>query len=210
MDQLTPVLSASDDSAIDRMVAIGGVLEANGLPPTSVLLLNLSGRGSKGTAVQVARDLARARFEKARTPAVPARPVDVGAAPAGLRQEDLQIMAEEVAHLIAVRLAAEQPTGAVEQRETRVEQMLDQVIEATGGIRGELVWLKSTIDTERELRRQLQDRFAAAPQQATPAPAAPVPRQRQVISNLTSSLERDRFKGDGPAASLDPADGYDE
>ena len=53
-------------SAAELIGTFAFVLDRAGLPPTSTLLLNLAGRGSKKTAVDVARNVARARFERAR------------------------------------------------------------------------------------------------------------------------------------------------
>jgi len=169
----------------DVMRAVAMALDQNGLPPTSSLLLNIVGRGSKGTAVQIARDVARARFESAQR-----KEVGEGSREsAGLDESTIRAMLEEfVEHHRA-------PTA-----------VNSEIVQLIRGLAGEVNWLKSTIDTERQLRRYQESSGDGAGHQIRPQ--TPTQERRAIVSQLASSLEKDRFGSQ--YRETDPADGAQE
>ncbi|MFJ1470265.1 hypothetical protein [Massilia orientalis] len=187
-------------SAADQIANIAAVLENAGLPPTSTLLLNLAGRGSKATAVEAARSIARARFERARTGIRPAQDVApaASAAPAPALNE---IQVREVAHAAVEAMLAMMPgvfaSGAGD----------DRVLKLLEGLSGEVRWLRSTIDTERQLRRYREVHGPLPEHQAAQGPATTAER-RDVVQRLANSLERERFVAH--VARIDSADGIEE
>lgn len=223
-------------SAAEQISAFASALDRAGLPPTSTLLLNLVGRGSKKTAVDVARNVARARFEQAMqlqtqvhgaigagaagTPglgeaevravvhtaveaALAMRPNSFGggdlvAAAAGLGEKQVR----EVVHATVEATLAMMPGafggGAGDER---VCKMLDSVL-------GEVRWLKSTIDTERQLRRY-REAHGPLPEHQAPKGPATTEERRDIVHQLAHSLERDRYSAH-VASLIDSADGRDE
>ena len=191
-------------SAADQIANIAAVLENAGLPPTSTLLLNLAGRGSKATAVAAARSIARARFERARTvirraqDAAPAASAAPAPAPAPALTET---QVREVAHAAVEAMLAMMPgafaSGAGD----------DRVLKLLEGLSGEVHWLRSTIDTERQLRRYREVHGPLPEHQAAQGPATTAER-RDVVQRLANSLERERFVAH--VGRIDSADGIEE
>lgn len=189
----------SSTSAADQMAKIAAVLENAGLPPTSTLLLNLAGRGSKATAVEIARSTARARFERARSLSSPIQKtalVALGAAPV-LNETQVR----DVAHAAVEAMLAMMPgTFASGAGDDRVLKLLE-------GLSGEVLWLRSTIDTERQLRRYREAHGPLPEYQVSQGPTTTVER-RDIVQQLAHSLERQRFGTHvGP---IDSADGAEE
>lgn len=190
-------------SAADHLAALATILDQAGLPPTSTLLLTLAGRGSKDTAVSVAREFARARFDKAQKAVV--RDHGAGestavAATAGAPWDEgrvrqlVQATVESALSMMPGAFAG----GAIDDRALRLLE----------GVSGEVRWLRSTIDTERQLRRYREAHGPLPEHQAPQGPAAPAQR-RDVVQQLAGSLERDRF-GSQAGRAVDSADGREE
>ena len=183
-------------SAADLIAAIAAVLENAGLPPTSTLLLNLAGRGSKATAVDAARGIARARFERAKSVIHPtAHPAPVTVPP----HEMSEAQVRDVAHAAVEAMLAMMPgafaSGAGD----------DRVLKLLEGLSGEVHWLRSTIDTERQLRRYREAHGPLPEHQVAPATTAD---RREVVQQLANSLERERFGAH--VGRIDSADGAEE
>lgn len=179
------------DGVADQMRAIAAELEACGLPPTSSLILGLAGRGSKSTAVQIARDVARARFEQARPTS------EQSVMPAAALQTTPALDENTIRSI--VKDALSQLPAAFGAAPTNNSEVLDRI----AALASELRWLKSTIDTERQLRRY-QEKHGPLPEPGLPT-STPQER-RTVIAQLAGSLERDRFKGQ-VITTYDAADG---
>lgn len=187
-------------AAADQIAAIAAALENAGLPPTSTLLLNLAGRGSKATAVEATRRIARARFERARgmghstAPATPAAPATSTALP-----ELSETQVRDVAHAAVEAMLAMMPGSfASGSGDDRVLKLLE-------GLSGEVHWLRSTIDTERQLRRYREAHGPLPEHQVAPASTAD---RREVVQQLANSLERKRFGAH--VGRMDSADGVEE
>lgn len=84
----------------------------------------------------------------------------------------------------------------------------DRVLPLIEGLAGDVRWLKSTIDTERQLRRYREAHGPLPEHQAPQGPPSAADR-RTVVQELASSLERERFTSH-VAASIDIADGREE
>lgn len=193
--------------AADHMGRLASSLDNAGLFATSTLLLALS-HGSKGTAVAVARAAARARFERAgeggavRTVTVPtcaSSPVPTPASPTGgnIGEEQLRQIV-----LATVEEALARAPGAFDASDS------DRVLPLIEGLAGDVRWLKSTIDTERQLRRYREAHGPLPEHQAPQGPPSAAER-RTVVQELASSLERERFTSH-VAPSIDMADGREE
>lgn len=187
-------------SAADQITAIAAALENAGLPPTSTLLLNLAGRGSKATAVEATRRIARARFERARgmkhptalaTPATPASPIS----PPGMSETQVRDVAHAAVETMLAMMPGAFASGAGD----------DRVLKLLEGLSGEVHWLRSTIDTERQLRRYREAHGPLPEHQAGPATTAD---RRDVVQQLANSLERERFGAH--VGRIDSADGAEE
>jgi hypothetical protein len=195
-------------SAADHMTRIAASLDNAGLLATSTLLLALS-HGSKGTAVAVARSAARARFERA---------CAVDAPPPARKQDTLSPLPEQ-----AVPAPRELNIGELQVRQivqSTVEDVLarlpgafgstegDRIVPLLDGLAGDVRWLKSTIDTERQLRRYREVHGPLPEHQVSQAPPSAAER-RTVVQDLANSLERDRFGAHVPLP-IDMADGREE
>jgi len=192
-------------SAADQIAGLAEVLDKAGLPPTSTLLLNLAGRGSKATAVAAARTTARARFERARC-AIPEPHVLPAAAPATPAASINEAQVRELVHTTVEGVLAMMPGAfATGTGDERVFKLLE-------GLSGEMHWLRSTIDTERQLRRY-REVHGPLPEHQASQGAATTAERREVVQQLAESLERDRFGAHvrAPAAyRIDSADGSEE
>lgn len=170
-----------DGAVADQMTAIAEELDSLGLPPTSSLLLALAGRGSKGTAVAISRASARRRFESARARLEESPGADESTGPGAVPAD--------VSRLINLM----EQLSASPAHDGIGKDVLREVI----ALRAEFSWLKSCIDTERQLRKHeekggtLQEPRAAV---ITPASRA------HLVATVSSGLERARYKPD-------PADG---
>lgn len=185
-------------SAADQIQAFALVLDQAGLPPTSTLLLSLAGRGSKQTAVAVARATARARFERAASEKA-ARAERDGASPAptALSETAVRQMVEATVESVMATLPGSFSSGEIDER----------VVKMLGTLAGDVAWLRSTIDTERQLRRY-REAHGPLPEHQAPQGPPTTAQRRDVVQQLAGSLERERFKAHvGP---LDSADGRDE
>jgi hypothetical protein len=187
-------------SAADQLAAFAAVLDRVGLPPTSTLLLSLAGRGSKATAVSVSRATARARFEQARQHA--ARVTDANAA-GTVAKGDLDVdQVRDLVHATVESVLAALPGAfGTSSSDERIFKLLE-------GVSGEMRWLRSTIDTERQLRRYREVHGPLPEHQASQGPAAAEER-RGVVQQLANSLERERFQAH-VARQIDSADGREE
>jgi len=192
-------------SAADQIAALAQVLDKAGLPPTSTLLLNLAGRGSKATAVAAARKTARARFERARIPSSDAHAVTAAAAVAPAAQIN-ETQVRDLVHATVEGVLAMMPgTFATGAGDERVFKLLE-------GLTGEMHWLRSTIDTERQLRRY-REVHGPLPEHQAPQGSATTAERREVVQQLAASLERERFGAHvsaSPAYRIDSADGSEE
>lgn len=171
-------------SAATQMGVLATALDQAGLPPTSTLLLCLAGRGSKGTAVSIARNVARARYERAHSAPSPRHPVlpPIPAASVGLIS-DAQV--RQVAQAAVESVLATMP-GAFGS-----SAYDDRVIPLIESVAGEVRWLRSTIDTERQLRRYREIHGPLDEHKAQQGPATTEER-RAVVQQLAHSLERQR------------------
>ena len=226
-------------SAAEQISALASVLDRAGLPPTSTLLLNLAGRGSKKTAVDVARNVARARFEHAtrlRTQghgcggAINMAPVvDAGLGEADVCAAVRAAVEEALATRTNLVAGGDQAATAAGLSETQVREIVHATVEATlammpgafgggagderilkliEGVLGEVRWLRSTIDTERQLRRY-REAHGPLPEHQAPKGPATTEERRDIVHQLAHSLERDRYSAH-VASSIDSADGRDE
>jgi hypothetical protein len=227
-------------SAAEQIGALASVLDRAGLPPTSTLLLNLAGRGSKKTAVDVARNVARARFEHATCLRFQGHGCGSGAisvAPAtdaGLGEADVRATVRAaVEAALATRpnlvVGGDQVATAAGLSEKQVREIVHATVEATlammpgafgggagderilkliEGVLGEVRWLRSTIDTERQLRRY-REAHGPLPEHQAPKGPATTEERRDIVHQLAHSLERDRYSAH-VASPIDSADGRDE
>lgn len=196
--------------AVDHMSRLAVALENAGLWATSTLLLALS-HGSKGTAVAVARHAARSRFERAGAAAALPPEADSGLAPtpasaagptlasrdASIDEEQLRRCVQETVEDVMAKLPG--AFGAAER---------DRIVALLEGLAGEVRWLKSTIDTERQLRRY-REAHGPLPEHQAPQGLASIAERRSVVAGLASSLEQQRFTSH-VAPSIDMADGREE
>lgn len=195
-------------SAADHMSRLAVALDNAGLLATSTLLLALS-HGSKGTAVAVARRAARTRFERAgaaaalppeggsgRTPS-PAPGPTPAPRESYIDEEQLRRCVQATVEDVLAKLP-----GAFGASDS------DRIVPLLEGLAGEVRWLKSTIDTERQLRRYRESHGPLPEHQAPQGPASAADR-RSVVAGLASSLERQRFTSH-VAPSIDMADGREE
>lgn len=202
-----PPLDQRPGSASTAMRATAAALDAAGLPPTSSLLLALCG-GSKSTALQLARDTARARFERATamasrpggistpavpTPAPPAIPVVGDSAPSSSPAKSPPDLHAPPASVQAIL-----------NQEDR--ELLHKALQRLEGVAQDVHWLKSTVDTERQLRRAVEVN-GELPEFKAPRGASTPAERRNVVAQLSSSLEKDRF---GAMFPRDSADGPEE
>lgn len=180
--------------ATELIRTIAEHLEERGLPPTSSLLLTLAGRGSKTVAVRVSREIARRRFERA---AGKPNPTTVVTSTVRASSDQIEVaqssLSSAVYELRALVANAQSPDTAP----------------ILASIAGDVAWLKSTIDTERQLHRY-QAKYGPLTDIAVQG-ATDAAQRRTKVGDLTSSLEAVRFKGDAtPPARRDFADAPDE
>lgn len=178
-------------SAIDQMRSVAAVLESSGLPPTSSLLLSIVGRGSKNTAVQIARDTARKRFEQAKA-AITKQAATTAPSPGS------DIDAAAIVDILRKVLSEQTPVAPAPATSPEILELLSMIA-------GDVRWLKSTIDTERQLRRY-QETYGHLREPGV-TPTNPQER-RTLVASLTGTLERDRFKG-SVSSVPDDADGHE-
>ena len=190
---------ADSSAASEQMRSIAATLEEAGLPPTSTLLLALAGRGSKATAVEIARVTARSRFEAAKGAAGRSVHPSVAQPAIAAALDDSSIR--------QIVQATVQATMAMSPAAFASDALGDRVFRAIDSLAGDVSWLKSTIDTERQLRRYRETHGPLPEHQVSQAPSSPQVR-RQLVQHLASSLERDRFSSD--AGGIDSADGREE
>ena len=196
-------LPAPDEalSAATQMSELARALDQAGLPPTSTLLLSLAGRGSKGTAVAIARGTARARFENAGPAALQFQALPVPMAPtAAVGVSETQV--RQVVQTAVESLLAMMPGTFASQADD------DRVVLLIESLAGDVSWLKSTIDTERQLRRY-REAHGPLPEHQAPHGPATNEERRRVVQQLSHSLERDRFAAH-VTSSIDMADGREE
>ncbi|MFC5511083.1 hypothetical protein ACFPOU_08080 [Massilia jejuensis] len=194
--------------AADHMSRLAAALDTAGLLATSTLLLALS-HGSKGTAVAVARRAARSRFERAGAAAALPSDADHGRTPSPapgpmpaprdpyIGEEQLRRCVQATVEDVLAKLP-----GAFGASDS------DRIVPLLEGLAGEVRWLKSTIDTERQLRRYREAHGPLPEHQAPQGPASAADR-RSVVAGLASSLEQQRFTSH-VAPSIDMADGREE
>ena len=196
--------------AADHMNRLAVALDNAGLLATSTLLLALS-HGSKGTAVAVARRAARSRFERAGAAAAFPSEVDCGRTPSPVPapgstpapqdprtgEEQLRRCVQATVEDVLAKLPG--AFGALDS---------DRIVPLLEGLAGEVRWLKSTIDTERQLRRYREAHGPLPEHQAPQGPASAADR-RSVVAGLASSLEQQRFVSH-VSPSIDMADGREE
>lgn len=187
-------------SAATQMSELAAALDQVGLPPTSTLLLSLAGRGSKGTAVAIARGAARARFERASatTHYPQAQPAAVTPVPAaGISEAQVR----QVAQAAVESMLAMMPSAFAGTAHD------DRLLPLVESVAGEVRWLRSTIDTERQLRRY-REAHGPLPEHQAPQGPATTEERRTVVQQLAHSLERDRFASH--VGRVDIADGPEE
>lgn len=194
--------------AADHMSHLAVALDNAGLLATSTLLLALS-HGSKSTAVAVARRAARTRFERAGAATAHLPEVNYGRTPSRApgptpAPRDPYIDEDELRRCIQATVedvVAKLP-GAFGASDS------DRIVPILEGLAGEVRWLRSTIDTERQLRRY-REAHGPLPEHLPPQGAASAADRRSVVAGLASSLEQQRFTSH-VAPSMDMADGREE
>lgn len=196
--------------AADHMSRLAVALDTAGLFATSTLLLAMS-HGSKGTAVAVARRAARSRFERAGAAAALPPEADRGRTPAsasapGSTQAPRDPYIDEEQLLRCVQATVEDVLAKLPGAFGASDS--DRILPLLEGLAGEVRWLKSTIDTERQLRRYREAHGPLPEHQAPQGPASATDR-RSVVAGLASSLEQQRFTSH-VAPSIDMADGREE
>jgi len=196
--------------AAAHMSRLAVALDTAGLFATSTLLLALS-HGSKGTAVAIARRAARSRFEHAGAAAALPPEADYGCIPSPapasgpmpvprdpyVSEEQLRRCVQATVEDVLAKLP-----GAFGASDS------DRIVPLLQGLADEVCWLKSTIDTERQLRRYREAHGPLPEHQAVQGPASAADR-RSVVAGLASSLEQQRFASH-VASSIDMADGREE
>lgn len=170
-----------------QMTAYARELDSMGLPITPQLLISLSGRGSKTAAMEVTRALTRERFEERMAlkgqAGGPANAQEV--APATSPTSTAAIIDAFRAVMADMRLSP-----APEVRQSTTEQ---EILSTVKHISGELKWLKSTVDTERQLRRHLE-RSGPLDEPTATLKTETSEQKRAVIGNLSASLQSDYRK----------------
>lgn len=84
----------------------------------------------------------------------------------------------------------------------------ERILHLLEGVLGEVRWLKSTIDTERQLRRY-REAHGPLPEHQPPKGPATTEERRDIVHQLAHSLERDRYSAH-VVSPIDSADGHDE
>jgi len=176
-------------SAKPQMEKFANLLDRFGLRVTAPLLMALSGRGSKGAAVDVVRELSRRRFDEAKKIRT-----DLDVVPDKLRVDISRPAAGE--HIDVSTLV-----DAVSREVTEIMQnALDKfsslpalqnaarMLEVTAG---DVNWLKSTIDTERQLRRHVEIN-GVLPEPAAPSASDPAKARRAIVAVLSESLQESK------------------
>lgn len=177
-------------SARDQMLAFGRILDQIGLRVTGPLLLSLVGRGSKTAAVEVARDISRARFERAF--------YDTSAeTPAGAGTIDTAAVSELLRGQLADLAFQPHSSKDLEALSARVGDAIGLLKHVAGDVR----WLKSSIDTERQLRRYINKH---GPLEEPAAAAASDQERRNIIGNLAQSLQKDYYRSNTGRPMPDP------
>jgi len=197
----------STASAAEHMGRLASSLDKAGLMATSTLLVAIS-HGSKKTAVAVARAAARARFERAggaqaiQSEMATSHASSLVSAPASPAGGDIGEKQVRQIVLATVEEALARAPGAFGASDT------DRVLPLIEGLAGDVRWLKSTIDTERQLRRY-REAHGPLPEHQAPQGPPTAAERRTVVQELASSLERERFTSH-VAPSIDMADGREE
>lgn len=163
VERLGSIYSASEFAA---------AVEAEGLAASVSLIIDICG-GSKTTAGKIIRDQARKRYLTAQQAVVQTQPSS-------------EIDFEQLSKLIHDALTGQQAAAAIP----------DQIITSIAGIdrniaslAGNVGWLKTMIDSERQLHRY-QNRFGSLDEpRATPLD------RKAVISDLTTSLAKKNESG---------------
>lgn len=193
-----------------QMQRYGEVLDNMGLRVAAPLLMAVCGRGSKTAAVEVVRDISRQRFDQARArekprseqvmkvdaglsiPALPTSPIfNSEIMPALIKEVISEAIQQEFLNITLLNTAT--PSQQDSHSDASLTQMLTKVLSDVQYLSGEMRWLKSTIDTERQLRRYLEKHGALSEPKA-PAPADPDQVRRERIQNLSTSLSQDHYK----------------
>jgi hypothetical protein len=188
-----------------QMRVFAETLDELGLPPSAQLLMNLVGKGSKTAATEVVREVARIRFDRARQAGADENTFkNWEVLPASVPADITQIMAA-----IEGRLSQLTATPAVAAGQAA--SVFEEILSLARHTSSEVRWLKSAIDTERQLARY-QNQFGPMPDPAAPRPPETKEARQQVIHSLTANLQKNYFKGPvGPLpAHKDPADGSAE
>lgn len=186
--------SGTFPSSKEAMLAMGNLLDAMGLMATPTLLLQLAGKGSKTTAGQVAASVARTRFEQSclnRTSKIET-PSNIYSEVKTPAITDL----EELASLVASKIQL--PSVQTVALPASIDG-IEKIMAAIAGISGELSWLKSTIDTERQLRRY-QDKMGTLEEPG--AKNLTETDRRAVIANLGQNLAKSYYNQRSPSGDL--------
>lgn len=152
VSQYLPCADAGKTASM-QMQAIAIALDQAGLPPTSTLLLALAGRGSKATAVSVARAAGRARYEGAKKAA--------HQAPCNQRSNPTENLVVDEATVRGIIQSTVKAALALMPSAIEGETANERTLKAVEILSEDVRWLKSTIDTERQLRkyRELEDHY---------------------------------------------------
>lgn len=188
-----------DLSARERMRRLVCSLDDFGLRLSSTRLLQILGAGSKSDAVNVMQIFARERFDRAVQ-----EKTHIGNAEARPQtQEHASI--DQFQEILRQAVAG---VSAPARTETDLHQLQQQLAGLSGLVNhmaGDLRWLKSTIDTERQLRRY-QETYGDLAE----TPRAPETSRRQVVNQLTGTLQASYVKAQTQApAGVNRADAAD-
>lgn len=194
-------------SATAQMQRYGEVLDNMGLRVATPLLMAVCGRGSKTAAVEVVRNISRHRFDQARAGdqthyvqaklmQAPVAPFDVGNVPELIREAAVQVLSG-----IAMTEKPEAQSGVPKA----LTEVLKEVRSDLQYLSGEMRWLKTTVDTERQLRRHLEQ-HGALTESSAPVPANQELARREVIQSLSTSLARSYGSGCVKGESVDKSE----
>lgn len=199
VSQYLPCADAGKTASM-QMQAIAIALDQAGLPPTSTLLLALAGRGSKATAVSVARAAGRARYEGAKKAA--------HQVPSNQRSNPTENLVVDEATVRGIIQSTVKAALALMSSAIEGETANERTLKAVEILSEDVRWLKSTIDTERQLRKYRELEGPLSEYQVNKLPPTAEARS-EVVRQLSDSLERDRLTSHAPH-EIDIADGRSE
>lgn len=195
-------------SAKPQMEKFAQLLDRFGLRVSAPLLMTLSGRGSKGAAVDVVKELSRRRYDEAKKVRNESGPKDGNAEEFGVRSATA---GPGIDAFVVIEAVGREMKGIMQDALEKANSMpaLVSAIRMLENTAGDLSWLKSTIDTERQLRRHMEAN-GSLPEPRAPSSSDPAKERRLIVSQLHDSLQETKVAGQAQPA---PASGilhYDE